>query len=288
MSSSKKRSTSRGSRDGGDILNQKKQSLQKIGVNLKADRARVDEKNEGSEDSDIHRNFENSIRKEKIDELSRRLHQEGEKKVRTRIEMAENKEKLDMSDCTFKPTVNKLTSRQRHYRENRFVHKTADEPQRPFEVMQKRAQTADAKKVAANQKPATKSKLPQTVGRTSTSKSAEKVAPNREITGIEVKPLDLGRVNERVTGADAEPNIPFEMSDDGVAKYQSNIQLKSIPLTSDRLTGNLSERNIGKDSRITNVYENEMGSSVRDSQTDVFNYLSMKGSLMEKKKNIEI
>lgn len=106
---------------------------------MKAERARVDEKNEGSEDSDIHRNFENSIRKEKINELSRRLHGEGEKKIRTRIEMAENKEKLDMSDCTFKPTVNKLTSRQRHYRENRFVHKTFDEPQKAFEVMQKRA-----------------------------------------------------------------------------------------------------------------------------------------------------
>ena len=71
----------------------------------------------------------------------------------------------------------------------------------------------------AHQKPVVKSRLPQTLGRTSTSKSAEKVAPNREITGIEVKPLDLGRVNEKVAGADAEPNIPFEMSDDGVAKY---------------------------------------------------------------------
>lgn len=119
--------------------------------------------------------------------------------------------------------------------------------------------------MAVNPKPVTKSKLPPTVGRTSTSKSAEKVAPNREITGIEVKPLDLGRVNEKMGAADAEPNIPFEMSDDGVAKYQSNIQLKTMPLTSDRLTGNLSERNIGKDSRITNVNENDMGSSVRDS-----------------------
>ena len=78
------------------------------------------------------------------------------------------------------------------------------------------------------------------------------------------------------------------MSDDGVAKYQSNIQLRTMPLTSDRLTGNLSERNVGKDSRITNVDGNDMGSSVRDSQNDVFNYLSVKGSLVEKKKAIEI
>ena len=99
---------------------------------MKADRARVDEKNE-SEDSDIHRNFENSIRKEKIDELSKRLHEEGERKLRNRIEMAENKEKLDMSHCTFKPTVNKLTSKQRNYRENRFVGKTLDEPQKSFQ-----------------------------------------------------------------------------------------------------------------------------------------------------------
>lgn len=259
-------------------------------MNLKADRARVDEKNEGSEESDIERKFENSIRKEKLDELSRRLHDEGEKKLKTRIEMAENKEKLDMDKCTFKPTVNKLTQRQKHYRENRFVGKNFDESQKPFEFMQKRAQTADAKKVAANQsKPVVKSKLPPNIGRQSTSKSAEKVAPNREITGIEVKPLDLGRVNEKVNGGDAEPNIPFEMSDDGVAKYQSNIQLKTLPLTSDRLTGALSERHMGKkESRISNVDGHEMGSSVRDSQQDVFNYLSVKGSLIEKKKAIEV
>lgn len=192
-----------------------------------------------------------------------------------------------MSSCTFKPTVNKLTTKQKYYRENRFVDKTYDEPKVTFEMKQKRAQTADAKKVDANQKPVVKARLPQTIHRNSTSKSAEKVPMNREITGIEVKPLDLGRVTEKVAGGDAEPNIPFEMSDDGVAKYQSNIQLRTMPLTSDRHTGNLSERNIGKDSRITNVDGNDMGSSVRDSQVDVFNYLSMKGSLVEKKKVIE-
>ena len=42
------------------------------------------------------------------------------------------------------------------------------------------------------------------------------------MTGIVVKPLDLG-VTERNGAAEAEPNAPFEMSDDGVAKYQSNI-----------------------------------------------------------------
>lgn len=79
MSSSRKRGGSRSkSREGNDILNQKNKSLQKIGVNLKADRARVDEKDEGSDGSDVERNFENSIRREKIDELTRRLHQEGE------------------------------------------------------------------------------------------------------------------------------------------------------------------------------------------------------------------
>ena len=46
------------------------------------------------------------------------------------------------------------------------------------------------------------------------SQSAEKVKKT-EVTGIKVKPLDLNRM------AEAEPNIPFEMSDDGVAKYQS-------------------------------------------------------------------
>ena len=31
------------------------------------------------------------------------LIEEGERKLKQRIEMAENKEKLDMSHCTFKP-----------------------------------------------------------------------------------------------------------------------------------------------------------------------------------------
>jgi len=34
-----------------------------------------------------------------------------------------------------------------------------------------------------------------------------------------VKPLDLGKVSGPVAGGEAEPNVPFEMSDDGVAKY---------------------------------------------------------------------
>ena len=131
---------------------------------MKADRARVDEKDEASQDSDIHRKFDNSIRKEKIDELSRRLHEEGVKKVKTRIEMAESKDKLVMDNCTFKPTVNKMTSRQQYARQNRFG-KTFNETKMPFEVMQKRAQTADAKKVAEIQsKPVVKSKLPPTIG----------------------------------------------------------------------------------------------------------------------------
>ena len=43
-----------------------------------------------------------------------------------------------------------------------------------------------------------------------------------------------------------------------------------------------------QDSRISYPDGHDMGSSVRDSQNDVFNYLSMKGSLIEKKKAIEI
>lgn len=79
--------------------------------------------------------------------------------------------------------------------------------------------------MAADQKPVTKAKLPAAVARGSTSKSAEKVGPKREVTGIAVKPLDLGRGTLAVN--DFEQNAPFEMSDDGVAKYQSNIQLKT-------------------------------------------------------------
>lgn len=90
---------------------------------------------------------------------------------------------------------------------------------------------------------------------------------------------------EKVGIAYAEP--PFEMSDDGVAKYQSNIQLKTQPLMSDRLTGNLSERNIGKDSRITNIDSNDHLATVHDQSSDIYNYLSMKGSMMEKKKYME-
>ena len=67
-------------------------SLQKIGVNLKADHARVVEKDEDSDD-DLQDKFENSIRKERIDELTNRLHAEAERKTKERVEWAENKEK---------------------------------------------------------------------------------------------------------------------------------------------------------------------------------------------------
>lgn len=149
MGSARKTQGSRSEeRDTNDILKQKKQSLQKIGVNLKADRARVDENDEKSEESDIAQKFDNSIRKEKIDELSKRLHEEGEKKLKARIEMAQNKEKSELSDCSFKPAVNKLTSKQKHYRESRFVPANPDEVSKQFEMKRQRAQTADAKKAS--------------------------------------------------------------------------------------------------------------------------------------------
>ena len=69
---------------------------------MKADRARVDEKDEDSDD-DMQDKFEKSIRKERIDELTSRLHAEAERKTKQRIDMAENKEKQELSKCTFNP-----------------------------------------------------------------------------------------------------------------------------------------------------------------------------------------
>ena len=64
-------------------MEQKKNSLNKIGVNLKADRAKVLEADENSDDSDIKK-FNSTIKQEKVEELSKRLHKEAEEKYRAR------------------------------------------------------------------------------------------------------------------------------------------------------------------------------------------------------------
>lgn len=59
--------------------------------------------------------------------------------------MTNNKIKMILGDCTFKPETNRMTKRQRKYRESRFVSKDP-EIKGSFVDKAKRAQTADAKK----------------------------------------------------------------------------------------------------------------------------------------------
>lgn len=116
-----------------DLLEKKKASLKKIGINLKADKAKVLEDDEYSESSDIKKKYKNTMQNEKVEKLSKRLYNEAETKNRTRQEMTENKVKRILGDCPFKPNVNKLTNKQRQYRESRFVAKDP-EVQKQFQL----------------------------------------------------------------------------------------------------------------------------------------------------------
>lgn len=256
------------------ILEQKKKSLVKIGVSLKADKNQVPEGDEMSEDSAIRKKYENTMKAEKVTELSKRLHKEAEQKAKLRKDMATDKEKVVLGECSFKPQVNKLTSRQRQFRSSRFAGKDS------LDAKYLRAQTADPKK--AFEKPINKSKPTEGNPRKSSiSKSAEKVPhqQNKQVSAVHIKPLDLYKIGDdgdKSGNILNNPIVPYEMSDDGQAKYQSHIQLK--PMNSDRQLNQVGAEN------------NELQPPYKDGkqQQDVFNYLSVKGSLIEKKKALDL